>query len=105
MMRRSRLWIGLTILIVILFNYVMIGVPLWSKGRSIEQKSRVILLKQAKSPNSIFKSSEDDYLLEIFRREKAGIDRKLMILNLVAVSLGIIAASWTVFGAILGKDK
>ncbi len=99
MKRNIRLWIGVTALVIILINYVLIGVPLLSKSSSIQSKAKAILVKQAKS-SGIFSGSDDEYMLEIFRKEKAAIDTKVTILNSVAVTLVFIAGSWTIFGLI-----
>jgi hypothetical protein len=99
---KARLWIGATILIVILINYLLIGVPLMSKSHSIQGKAKAILMKQAKS-TGIFNNSDDEYLLEIFRKEKSAIDTKVTILNAVAATLAFFAASWTVFGLLFKR--
>ena len=102
MSAKARLWIGITLLVVVAVNYILIGVPLISKSMSIQDKAKAILIKQAKSSN-IFKGSDDDYMLEVFRREKAAIDTKVMVLNSVAVTLAFFAASWTIFGLIFRR--
>lgn len=99
---KARLWVGVTLLIVILINYILIGVPLLSKSHSIQGKAKAILIKQAKSAG-IFNNSDDDYLLDIFRKEKSAIDTKITILNAVAATLAFFAASWTVFGLIFKR--
>ncbi|MCX5678392.1 MAG: hypothetical protein NTY76_04715 [Candidatus Omnitrophica bacterium] len=99
---KARLWIGATLLIVILINYVLIGVPLMSKSHSIQGKAKAILIKQAKS-TGLFNNSDDEYLLDIFRKEKSSIDTKITILNAVAATLAFFAASWTVFGLIFKR--
>jgi hypothetical protein len=60
------------------------------------------MLAQAKKA-TIFTDSEESYMLDLFRREKADIDRKLMLINLLAASVGILIASWTVFGMLFGR--
>jgi hypothetical protein len=99
---KARLWVGATLLIVILANYALIGVPLMSKSSSIKARAKVILVKQAKS-NSIFNNSDDEYLLDVFRREKSAIDNKITILNAVTATLAFIAASWTIFGMVFRR--
>jgi len=99
---KARLWVGVTLLIVILVNYILIGVPLLSKSHSIQSKAKAILIKQAKS-TSIFNNSDDDYLLDIFRKEKSAIDTKITMLNAVAATLAFFAASWTLFGLIFKR--
>lgn len=99
---RARLWIGITVLIVILINYMLIGIPLISKSSSIQGKAKAILVKQAK-PGNIFNNSDDEYLLDIFRKEKASIDTKIVVLNAIALTLAFFAASWTLFGLIFRR--
>ncbi|MFH0763939.1 MAG: hypothetical protein V1927_02930 [Candidatus Omnitrophota bacterium] len=99
---KKRLWIGLTLLIVILINYALIGVPLLSKSNSIQGKAKAILIKQAKS-TSFFNNSDDEYLLDIFRKEKTSIGTKITVLNSVAATLVFVAASWTIFGLIFKR--
>lgn len=99
MSRKARMWVGVTLLIVVVFNYIIVGVPLLRKASSIEDKYKTILIKQVKS-GEILKGSGDEYILEIFKREKSAIDRRILILNCVATSLAILVASWVVFGLI-----
>jgi hypothetical protein len=98
----KRLWIGMTLLIVIMVNYMLIGVPLLSKSSSIQGKAKTILVKQAKS-TGIFNNSDDEFLLEVFRREKTSIDTKITVLNSVAATLAFFAVSWTVFGLLFKR--
>ena len=104
MTRKGRLWTGVTILLVLAINYAMIGVPLARKGASIKDKSKAILIKQVKS-GDVFKRSEDEYILELFRKEKLSIDRKMVILNCIGLTLAIFIASWTIFGLIIYRGK
>lgn len=104
MVRKARLWIGVTLFAVIAFNYAAIGFPLLKKSASIKDKYKVTLIKQAKS-GEMFKNSEDEYMLDIFRREKSALDRNILILNCVAISLSAILLSWTLFGLILHKER
>ena len=99
---KARLWIGATLLAVILINYILIGTPLLSKSSSIQGKARVILMKQAKS-GGIFNNSDDEYLLDVFRKEKSAIDTKVVILNAIAATLAFFAVSWTIFGLIFKR--
>ena len=102
MTRKARLWVGVTLLGVILFNYAVIGVPLARRGATIDKRAKELTLKMAKS-KSLFGQSDDEYMLEIFRKESHSIDRNLLILNCAAASLAILIGSWTVFGIILHK--
>jgi len=104
MSRNARLWIGITLLIIIVFNYAAIGIPLAKKSASIQEKSKAILIKQVKS-GEVLKNSEDEYILNIFRKEKTSIDQKMLILNTAAISFTIIVLSWTAFGLITAKRK
>lgn len=105
MNRKSRAWIGITLFVVLLFNYAMIGLPLYRKAINLHDKATTMLMKQIKSGNALRTSSEEDYILEIFRREKMSIDRKLLILNSIGITLAILIASWTVFGLIVPKRR
>ena len=104
MTRRARLWTGATLLLVIAINYAVVGFPLMRKAASLQDKYRDILIKQVKS-DKIFKDKEGDYILEVFKRERAGIEKKLLFLNLAGVSLVVVIGSWTVFGLILHRKK
>lgn len=105
MTRNARVWTGLTVLVIVTLNYAVIGFPLIKKSASLQDRAKAILIKQVKS-GAMLKDSEDEYILEIFRKEKRSIDQKISVLNVVATSLLIIVASWTVFGLIVqGKRK
>jgi len=104
MTRNARIWIGLTLLAIVTLNYAMIGFPLIKKAASLQDRAKVILAKQVKS-DSLLKDSEDEYILEIFRKEKLSIDKKISILNVAATSLLIVIASWTAFGLIAHRKK
>lgn len=99
---KARLWIGATLLVVIVINYALIGAPLISKSKSVQVKAKTILLKQARS-NGIFGNSDDEYLIDVFRKEKTAIDAKVTILNALAATLAFFVASWTVFGLIFRR--
>ncbi len=103
MTHKARIWIGFTVLMVLGLNYVLIGFPLMSKSSSIQQQTKSILTKQAKS-DTIFKNATDEYMLDILQREKSSLDRKFLIVNCVAISCLIIIASWVGFGLITHKD-
>jgi hypothetical protein len=103
--RKARLWTGVTLLLIIAFNYVLIGFPLYKKSESITDAAKGIYIKQVKA-NKVLKNSKDEYLLDVFRREKGAIDMWLTILNCVSVSALIIILSWTVFGLLVRqKDE
>lgn len=104
MSRKARLWIGITLFIILALNYAIIGIPLIKKERSIRNKANAILIRQVKSGN-MFKGSDEEFVLELFRKEKAVLDRNILILNCVVISAAIIIASWTIFGLILHKRR
>jgi hypothetical protein len=104
MTRKARIWTGLTLLLILAFNYAVIGIPLFKRSSSIENKSKAMLVSQLKS-GKFLKNSEDEYILEILKREKAYLDRRILILNLVGASLGILIASWVVFGVVAHKKS
>ena len=103
MTRNGRIWAGITLLVVMAFNYGLIGLPLYRKAANLNDKATSMLVKKVKSGNVLRTSAEEDYILEIFRREKASIDKKLFILNAVALTLVILVGSWTVFGFVHKK--
>ena len=102
MTRKARLWVGLTLLLVLIFNYALIGFPLIKREASIKDQTKLILIKQVKS-SKVFKNSTDDYMLDILRKEKTSLDRKILILNCVGISISILVASWVIFGLIMHR--
>lgn len=104
MTRKGRAWIGITALFVIAFNYIVIGLPMIKREATIKDQTKAILIKQVKS-GTIFKVNQDEYMLDIFRREKASLDKRLLILNSVTATAAIIVISWTVFGVISQKKR
>lgn len=102
MSRKARLWLGATLLLVIIFNYAIIGFPLIKRASSIEAKTKAMLVSQVKS-GKVMKNSEDEFILEILKRERSSLGRKILILNGIAISLTIAVASWTAFGMIVKK--
>lgn len=104
MNKRSRVWIGVTLLSIIIFNYAVIGIPLYKKMASLESKIKIMMIKQVKA-GEILKDSEDNYIIDVLKRETIAVDRKLVILNCVAVSVVIVIMSWIVFGMISGREE
>ena len=104
MSRKARIWIGLTIILVIAANYAIIGVPLMKKSVSIKEKVNTIFAKKIRSKDMSL-NSEDEYLFEIFRKEKASVDTKINILNAVTLTLAIFGISWTAFGLFSGRER
>ena len=103
MSRKARVWIGATLLAVIIFNYVAIGLPLYKRITSLESKIKILMIRQVKS-GEVFKNSEDGYIIDVLKRETINLDRKIVILNCVAVSVSIIIISWMVFGLIVHRE-
>ena len=96
MTRKARIWMGLTLLMVLVFNYLMFGYPLFKKKAYIQKRSQAIL---------VVKNADDEYILEILRKEKEIVDRKIRIINCIGISFAIIITSWTVFGLIVHKKS
>ena len=103
MSKTARLWIGVTLFLVLSINYFMIGLPLLNKSAAIQEKYREIIIKQAKSAD-MSKNTADEYLLEALREEKGAVTKKIVLLNCVAASLSVIIVSWMMFG-MMGIDK
>lgn len=94
MVKKTRLWIGVTILIVILLNYLSVGIPLYSRVISLDNKIKVFT-----------KNSEDAYIVDLLKKEVVSIDKKIVVLNCIAASLVIIVTSWLVFGLVFHRDN
>ena len=92
MTRKARIWIGVTLLAIILFNYLAIGIPLYRRMASLDNKVRIFT-----------KHSEDIYVIDVLKREMIAVDKKIVILNCAAVSIAIIIASWIIFGLVVGR--
>ncbi|MDD5428931.1 MAG: hypothetical protein PHI58_06860 [Candidatus Omnitrophica bacterium] len=105
MTKKARLWTGVTLIIILAFNYGIIGLPMIRKAISLNDKSTKILMAKIKSGNALRSSSEEEYILDIFRREKEAITRKLIVLNAISLTFVVVIASWTLFGLVIGKDK
>ena len=103
MQKKTRIWISITLLAVIVLNYVLIGVPLYRRMNYLEQNIKAIMIKQVKS-GKILKGSEDTYIMDILKKEAIAVDRKIVIVNCVAASSMIIILSWMVFG-LLARRK
>ena len=99
MTRKARLWTGVTIFIILLLNYAAFAIPLAKRSSSIDGRAMVMMREDFESGKAL-KGSDNDYILQILKKEKFAVDRKLDILNMVAVSLAIVVASWTLFGLI-----
>lgn len=104
MTRKARLWTGVTIFAVLALNYATFAIPLAKSSYSIEERAMVMMREDFESGKAL-KGSENDYILQILKKEKAVVDHKLGLLNMVAASLAIVIASWTLFGIILNKPR
>ncbi|MFA5144213.1 MAG: hypothetical protein WC522_08655 [Candidatus Omnitrophota bacterium] len=102
---KARIWIGATLVLILAFNYGVIGMPLIRKAMSLNDKATTMMMTKIKSGNALRNSSEEDYILDIFRREKETITRKIIVLNAVSLTALIIIGSWTLFGLIGIKRK
>ena len=104
MTRKARFWTGITIFVVLAVNYAAFAIPLAKRSCSIEERAMTMMREDFESGKAL-KGSDNDYILQILKKEKASIDRKLDILNMAAVSIAIIVASWTLFGMISNKRR
>ncbi len=104
MTRKARLWTGVTIFVILALNYATFAIPLAKRSYSIEERAMTMMREDFESGKAI-KGSDNDYILEILKKEKSSVDRKLGTLNMVAASLAIVVASWTLFGLILNRGK
>ena len=105
MTKKAHLWTGITLLIILAFNYGIIGFPLIRKAMSINDKATTMLMTKIKAGHALRNSSEEDYILDIFRREKESITRKLIVLNAISLTFVVVIVSWTLFGVVTGKNK
>ena len=103
MSKNARLWIGITLFLVLSINYFMLGLPLLNRSVAVQEKYREIIIKQAKSAD-MSRNTADEYLLDALREEKNSITKKLVLLNCVAASLSVIIVSWMMFG-LVGTNK
>ncbi len=99
---KARMWLGVTLLLALAANYIIIGAPMIRRAEALKVEARAILVKYAKSP-ATFTDMENDYLLQVFRKEQANIGRQILILNCASATLGLCIISWTVFGILHSK--
>ena len=102
MSRKARIWIGTTLLAIIAINYAIIAYPLYHKVLYINDNTKALIIKDAKA-KGIFKGNENEFLLDLFRKERSNINRKIVVLNCVSASFLLIVISWTLFGLIVRK--
>ena len=105
MTRKARLWTGATLVLILAFNYGLFAMPLIRKAISLNDKSTTMVMGKIKSGHVLRTSSEEEYILDIFRREKASIAWKLVVVNAVSLTILIAIGSWTLFGLVLPKKK
>ena len=105
MNRKARLWTGATLVLILAFNYGLIGMPLIRKAISLNDKTTTMLMAKVKAGHSLRTSSEEEYILDIFRRERESVIRKLVIVNAIALTCIIIIGSWTLFGLVVPRKK
>lgn len=99
MRHRARFWVGVTLFAVLAINYAIIGTPLFRKSASIEGRYKAAMIKQLKSGGT-----EEEYMLDIFRRERSRLAQNILVLNAVSLSIAVLVGSWTVFG-LINKDE
>lgn len=104
MTRKARIWTGGTLAAILALNYAVLAVPLFKKSASIRDKSRSMLMRQANS-RDVFRDSGDEYVFEMYRKEKAAIDGNIFFVNVISFSFFIAIASWTIFGALFHKER
>ena len=92
MSKDKRLWIGATLLAIILLNYLSIGIPLYKRVISLDDKVKMFT-----------KRSEDTYIVDVLKREIITIDKKIVVLNCVAASVVIMIVSWVIFGLVVQR--
>ena len=102
MSRKAKMWLGLTLLLALALNYIIIGAPMIRRSEALKIEARAILIKYAKS-GSTFSDTENDYLLQIFRKEQANLGRQILFLNCASATLGLLIISWTAFGVLNSK--
>jgi len=93
MKRKTRLWIGVTFLVVVFFNYLSVGIPLYKRIDSLDKKVKIFA-----------KNSEDAFIIDVLKKEAISINKKIVVLNCVAVSLAIIITSWLIFGLVVHRE-
>ena len=104
MTREARIWISATLLIIIIFNYIAIALPLYNRLNSIEGKIKIMMINQVKR-GDVFKNSEDNYIIDVLKRETVNLDRKIVIVNCAAASVVAIVISWLLFAFFGCKGK
>jgi len=65
----------------------------------------MVIMREDFESGKALKGSDNDYILQILKKEKAITDRKLGTLNMTAASLAVIIISWTLFGIVFNKGR
>ena len=102
MSRKARTWISATLLAILLLNYLVIAIPLYRRIGSLETKVKAMMIKQVRS-GEVLKNSEDNYIIDIFKRELIALDRRAVIVNCVSATVAIVIISWLLFGLMVHK--
>jgi hypothetical protein len=90
MARKTRIWIGITLLSVLVLNYLVIGIPVYRKMASLDNNIKAMMVKQVKSGH-VLNNSGDTYIIEVLKKEAIGIGRRMswMIFGLVVYKKGV----------------
>jgi hypothetical protein len=102
--RESRLWISITLLVIVIFNYLSVGIPLYKKTSSLQSKIKIMMIKQIKS-GQLTQNTADDYIIDILKKESLALNKKITLLNCAAVSIVIIITSWLIFGLFIRRKR
>lgn len=101
---KARLWTGVTILVILVINYAVFAIPMVKRSASIEDRAMAMMREDFESGKAL-KGSENEYILQILKKEKSAVDHKLGTMNMAAISIAIVIASWTMFGLIPNRRK
>lgn len=102
MSRKARLWTGATLFLALALNYIIIGAPMIRRSEALKVEVRAILLKYAK-PGSAFGDMDNDYLMQVFKKEQNSLGWQILLLNCASATLGLLVVSWTAFGLLHRK--
>lgn len=94
MHKDTKIWVGVTLLIIVAFNYLTIGIPLYSKEASLQSKIKIFS-----------KNSEDGYIIDILKKEILALNSKITLLNRIAISVVIIVISWIIFSLVFHRER
>ena len=105
MTKKARVWTGATLILILAFNYGLVGMPLIRKAMSLNDKTTTMLMGKVKAGHSLRTSSEEEYILDIFRREKASVAWQLVIVNAISLTIVVAIISWMLFGLVVSNKK